>query len=668
MSRVGVFATSTDTAADLRTRLAAAESALREETRRADALNRIAAAIAAGRELADVVQAVVDGGVELTGAAFGAFFYNLVDDAGESYTLYALSGAPRSAFEHYPMPRNTKIFDPTFSGAGIVRSPDITADPRYGQNPPYNGMPNDHLPVRSYLAAPVLSRGGEVLGGLFFGHPDVGVFSERAEQLLVGLAAQAAIAADNARLNRAAAQEVEDRRRAEAALAESESRFRLIAEMIPTLCWMADRDGDASWFNRRWHEYTGVPADEAPADGWIAALEPALADEVATQWRAALLAGAPFETVAPLRGADGVYRPFLTRVEPARDDSGRIERWFGVSVDVAAETAARERLQFALEAGRLGSWELDVSTREYVASDLCKANYGRTPSEAFTFEDLIAAIHPRDRDRMRAAIEDAIRTGAEYDIEYRVILPSGDLRWVHARGRAALTEGQGGVRRMAGVSLDITERKRGEERQRLLLNELNHRVKNTLATVQSIADQTLRHTERMGDFRPAFENRLLALSQTHNILTEQQWAGASLHDILSSELTPHAGGREGGGSRFVLHIERDIRLNPKAAVALGMAVHELATNAVKHGALSSPTGQVEVSAHVLRDAPGGRLILEWIERGGPAVAPPTRRGFGGRLLENGLARELSGDVRLDYLAAGLSCRIDLPMDGLEPVE
>jgi PAS domain S-box-containing protein len=668
MVTVGVSATSTGSAADLRARLAAAESALAEETRRADALNRIAAAIGAGRELADVVQAVVDGGVELTGAAFGAFFYNQVDAAGESYTLYTLSGAPRSAFEHYPMPRNTQVFDPTFSGTGIVRSPDITADPRYGRNPPYGGMPKDHLPVRSYLAAPVVSHSGEVLGGLFFGHPDVDVFSQRAEELLVGLAAQAAVAADNARLNRAAAQEVEDRRRAEAALAESEARFRLVAEMIPTLCWMADRDGEAIWFNRRWHEYTGLPAPGAPAEGWTAALDPAVADEVEAAWRAALLSGDPLEVVAPLRGADGVCHPFLTRVEPALDPDGRIERWFGVNVDVSAETSARERLQFALEAGRLGSWELDVSSRAYEASDLCKANYGRAPTETFTFDDLVAAIHPHDRERMRIAIEDAIRTGAEYDIEYRVMLPFGDVRWVHARGRAAQTAGQGGARRMAGVSLDVTDRKRAEERQRLLLNELNHRVKNTLATVQSIADQTLRHTERMHDFRPAFEDRLLALSQTHNILTQQQWAGAGLHDILAAELTPHAGGREGGGSRFVLRIERDIRLNPKATVALGMAVHELATNAVKYGSLSSPTGQVEVSAHVQRGADGGRLILEWLERGGPPVAPPTRRGFGGRLLENGLSRELSGEVRLDYLPAGLSCRIDLPMGGLEPVE
>ncbi|CAN7615261.1 PAS domain-containing protein [Phenylobacterium sp. LjRoot164] len=177
-----------------------AEVALREQTQALEALNRTAAVTAVERDLGRVVQAVTDTGVELTGAEFGAFFYNVIDQAGESYMLYTLSGVPREAFEAFPMPRNTAVFAPTFGGEGIVRSDDIKLDPRYGLNTPRKGMPEGHLPVSSYLAVPVTARNGEVLGGLFFGHSDAGKFTVDHERRMVGLAAQAAIAIDNARL------------------------------------------------------------------------------------------------------------------------------------------------------------------------------------------------------------------------------------------------------------------------------------------------------------------------------------------------------------------------------------------------------------------------------------------------------------------------------------
>jgi PAS domain S-box-containing protein len=193
------FGTNTDI-----TELRETQEALHEEAHRLETVSRIGAMIAAELDLQRLVQAVTDAGVELTGAAFGAFFYNVLHASGESYMLYTLSGAPREAFERFPMPRNTAVFEPTFRGTGVVRSDDILADPRYGKNPPYSGMPEGHLPVRSYLAVPVVSRSGEVLGGLFFGHPEPGVFAERDERVIVGVAAQAAIAIDNARLYQAA--------------------------------------------------------------------------------------------------------------------------------------------------------------------------------------------------------------------------------------------------------------------------------------------------------------------------------------------------------------------------------------------------------------------------------------------------------------------------------
>lgn len=176
------------------------EEQLRTQADTLAALNRIGQALSAELELGALVQAVTDAGVELTGAQFGAFFYNTTNRNQETHTLYALSGAPREAFAGYPLPRTTAIFGPTFRGEGVIRVDDITQDARYGQNAPYHGMPAGHLPVRSYLAVPVVTRTGEVLGGLFFGHGEPGVFTGRAEQVTLGLAAQTAVALDNARL------------------------------------------------------------------------------------------------------------------------------------------------------------------------------------------------------------------------------------------------------------------------------------------------------------------------------------------------------------------------------------------------------------------------------------------------------------------------------------
>jgi PAS domain S-box-containing protein len=203
-----------------RTAQQAAEEAIAEERRALEILNRAGSALAVETDLNRLVQIVTDAGVELSGAEFGAFFYNVLNDSGESYMLYTLSGAPMEAFSKFPMPRNTDVFAPTFNGEGIVRSDDITKDPRYGRNAPRKGMPEGHLPVRSYLAVPVMSRTGEVLGGLFFGHATPGVFNDRSERGMAGLAAEAAVAIDNARLAQATQREVVERRKAEEALRE----------------------------------------------------------------------------------------------------------------------------------------------------------------------------------------------------------------------------------------------------------------------------------------------------------------------------------------------------------------------------------------------------------------------------------------------------------------
>jgi serine phosphatase RsbU (regulator of sigma subunit) len=206
-----------------------AQARLRAESQAAGRLYRISTALMAERELHDIVQRVTEESTALAGAQFGAFFYNVLDDRGESYMLYTIAGAPREAFERFPMPRNTAVFDPTFRGEGVMRSDDITADPRYGRNAPYYGKPEGHLPVRSYLAVPVKSRADEVLGGLFFGHEDVGVFTEDAERSVVAVAALAAIAVENSRLHDTARRELDASRRA---FRERDSVARALQESL----------------------------------------------------------------------------------------------------------------------------------------------------------------------------------------------------------------------------------------------------------------------------------------------------------------------------------------------------------------------------------------------------------------------------------------------------
>jgi len=202
-------------------------------------------------------------------------------------------------------------------------------------------------------------------------------------------------------------------------------------------------------------------------------------------------------------------------------------------------------------------------------------------------------------------------------------------------------------------------RRQNETRLKLLVDELNHRVKNTLATVQSIASQVLHGTAVHRDAREAIETRLMALSRSHNLLTRERWEAASLADIARQALEPFHG--QQGSARFALDGD-DVRLPPKEALALGMAFHELATNAAKYGALSNDRGQVRLGWTV----EDGRLRLAWREQAGPTVRPPSRKGFGSRLIERGLAHELDGRVQLRFADDGVVCEIDMPLPQTEP--
>jgi two-component sensor histidine kinase len=205
---------------------------------------------------------------------------------------------------------------------------------------------------------------------------------------------------------------------------------------------------------------------------------------------------------------------------------------------------------------------------------------------------------------------------------------------------------------MVGTNIDVTDRRRAEEHQRLLVNELNHRVKNTLAIVQGIAQQTFKGVDGVAEAKAAFEGRLAALSAAHNLLTRESWESASIAQVVEDAIRPY-GGLPGHASAD----GPDLKLNPKMAVSLALALHELGTNAAKYGALSSPEGRVEIAWRVEDD----RLKLVWRETGGPVVSAPDRRGFGTRMIERGLASDLDGTARIDFRREGVVCTVEAPL-------
>jgi PAS domain S-box-containing protein len=279
--------------------------------------------------------------------------------------------------------------------------------------------------------------------------------------------------------------------------------------------------------------------------------------------------------------------------------------------------------------------------------------YSRDQLATMTFLDLTL---PEDRDADAAAYARQVAGELDtYTMEKRYRRPDGRMIWVSITA-SVVRDREGGFMYGIRVIQDITDRKLAQERQRTLLEELNHRVKNTLATVQSLADQTARHSEDIAGFNTAFQSRLQAMSKTHELLTREHWTGAALREILENELRPYT---VAGPDRAALS-GPSVRLKAAAAVSLALVVHELATNAAKYGALSG-AGAIVIA---WREEDGGTVVLDWTERGGPEVAgAPRRRGFGSKLIERVVAGDLGGRAAFDYRPEGLSARLTFRPEG-----
>lgn len=335
-------------------------------------------------------------------------------------------------------------------------------------------------------------------------------------------------------------------------------------------------------------------------------------------------------------------------------------RFVGVVSDVTDRREAVDRLvrqeetlRLAIDAADVGTWDHDLEMGEIRLSDRCYAMFGVTPGEPISQDTLTPFTHPADVQRVQEAVDRAFDPAirADYAIEFRTIGRDDQVeRWLSAKGKV-IFDADGKPRRFLGAVVNITDRKRAELHLRLLVNELNHRVKNSLATIQAIAAQSFNGQHSLDDAQEAFSNRIIALAEAHDLLTRENWEGAEMHDVASRVAELH-----GGERRFELN-GAAIRLSPKTALSLSMALHELATNAVKYGALRVPEGRIQIAWALAPEPGAARLDLTWTERGGPTVKPPERRGFGSRLIERGLAAELAGAAVIDFQPEGVVCRI-----------
>lgn len=449
--------------------------------------------------------------------------------------------------------------------------------------------------------------------------------------------------------------------------ASAEQRARLYETLLqttPDLVYMWDLQHRFTYANaallamwgKTWDEAIGKNCLELGYEPWHAAMHDREIDQV-------IATRQPVRGDVPFNGTNGrrIYDYLLT---PVIGPSGEVEAVAGTTRDVTerklheeARRHSEERLAAMVDATSdlVYRTNQDWSEVDIVGGNLL---FGRPGSLTPDWLDVL--VHPDDRDLVSDAIARARATQTTFSVEHR--MRGEDGRWAWLSSRAVPIRPIGGeVTEWFGAATDVTARRQHEEHQRLLLNELNHRVKNTLAIVQSLALQTLRGADDIGAACDRFESRLHALAQAHDVLTRQQWEHATLQDIVRAAIAPCL---VDDPDRFDIE-GPDMQLDPQRALALSMALHELCSNATKYGALSARPGRVRIRwrAEVVQ---GRRsLVLSWEEVGGPPVTAPAHRGFGSRLIERGLRHDLGGEVALDFGASGVTCRITAPLPDLE---
>lgn len=452
------------------------------------------------------------------------------------------------------------------------------------------------------------------------------------------------------------ARDITDQRRMEDRLRRSEARYRQLYESLHDAFVQVAMDGRIEQCNDLFCALTGYSQDELKAMTYI--------DLTPARWHA--MEAAILETQIRPRGYSEVYEkeyrrrdgtnvPVELRTNLVVGHDGRPDSMWAMVRDITERKAAEERLRRsedrlrrALDIGLAGEWESVPATGEFHASDAALTLHGLAPGTSMTHEHALAAVHPDDKARVEQTIRHALETGEPYDIDLRCLRPDGSVVWLHAR---AEVHRDGPHQRLVGLVQDITERKLAEARERLLLDEVNHRSKNLIGLIVAIIRQTA--AVSVDNLAPRIEDRLRALSANHRVLMKNGWHNVPLDALLRSQLGHFA---DLLGSRILLSGPM-VAIKPNIAQAIGMAVHELATNAAKYGALSNDSGTVCIQWALHGEGDGLEFSLVWQEAGGPAVSAPVQRGFGSLVTGDMIRTTCNGDVTTAYDAHGLRWRL-----------
>lgn len=357
--------------------------------------------------------------------------------------------------------------------------------------------------------------------------------------------------------------DISERKRIEAALRDNEEQFRTLAESIPQLAWMADATGWISWYNRRWYDYTGTTPEQMAGWGWQSVHDPAWLPRVLERWRASIESGEPFDMTFPLRGADGVFRPFLTRVNPVRDQSGRIVRWFGTNTDVTVQQEiqnelrnSQERLRASLEAAGTGTFRWDVRTNAVEWDESLDRLYGLVPGQtAQNLDEFLTRVYPQDREPVMKACLKSVQEATDFGMEFRILWPDGTIRWLYSRGKMVLGA-DGTPAYLTGACADITSRKHDEQLllERARLSELGADIGLALTRSNSLRHMLVMCCEAIVQRLEAAFSRIWTVNETGTMLELQASAGLYTHidgphgrvpvgkykiGLIAQELLPH---------------------------------------------------------------------------------------------------------------------------------
>lgn len=461
------------------------------------------------------------------------------------------------------------------------------------------------------------------------------------------------------------------RKHEEMALFKSDQRFKAAIDAVHGILWTNSADGEMRGEQPAWAGLTGQSYEEYQGYGWADAVHPDDAQPTIDAWKLAVVEKRPFLFEHRVRRRDGAYRQFALRSVPVLDRHGEIAEWVGVHLDITDERATQKRLaaaldqlKLALDAGETATWEINLETGASTWDDRLFAMWGMEGPNAPSLAETVELIHLEDRAHVAEEFESFRSSGIEgvLDIEFRVRRASdGQERWLAARGRKFEFYGRESVVR--GTTRDITARKKREDQIRFLMGELTHRTKNILAVIQSIARQTARSATNVAQFGEEFSERINGIAASLDLLIKDNWKGASLLDLIRMQTGPITGAP---GHRLRLEGE-DVRLRGDAAQNLGLALHELSTNAAKHGALTRPEGYITLSWRVLKAGDGGdALNIVWKELGGPPVSAPTRKGFGHVVMDRLVKASLAGDSELAFEADGVRWSLTVPAEHVLP--